>query len=205
MAIYRRGRSIPLRPSTVVEIDDEIFIIASTDQIPGMISAMRKTEDPYRNIMIAGGGNIGERLAMCLEKKYALKIIERNTERCQHLAQVLENATVLDGDTTDRDLLLNDNIDYMDVFVAVTNNDEVNIMSCIQAKRMGARKVISLITRQDYVDLIEGSDIDITISPQQTTISSILAQIRRGDIVSVHSLRGGAAEADGGTARLREG
>jgi len=159
------------------------------------MAGMRKVERHYKNIIIAGGGNIGERLALSLEKKYHVKIIEHQLKRSNYLAEVLQKTTVLHGDSTDRELLLNENIDYTDVFIALTNDDEVNIMSCIQAKRMGARKAIALITRPAYVDLIEGSDIDIAISPQQTTIGSILAQIRRGDIVKVHSLRRGAAEA----------
>lgn len=195
IAIYRGSRSIPLTPSTVIEIGDEVFILAPTNQIHDVMAGMRKIERHYKNIIIAGGGNIGERLAMRLEKKYNVKVIEHNDKRSEYLAEVLQKTTVLHGDTTDRELLLNENIDYTDVFIALTNDDEVNIMSCIQAKRMGARKVIALITRPAYVDLIEGSDIDIAISPQQTTIGSILAQIRRGDIVKVHSLRRGAAEA----------
>lgn len=195
IAIYRGARSIPLTPSTVIDIEDELFIIAPADQMTDVMSSMRKIEQPCKNVMIAGGGHIGERLAMCLEKKYNVKVIEQNIGRCHYLAQVLEETTVLEGNTTDKDLLLNENIDYIDVFIAVTNNDEVNIMSCIQAKRMGAKKVMALITRQEYVDLIESTDIDIAISPQQATIGSILAQIRRGDIVNVHSLRRGAAEA----------
>jgi len=195
IAIYRGLRSIPLSASTVIEIGDEVFVLAATSQIETVMAGMRKVERHYKNIIIAGGGNIGERLALSLEKKYHVKIIEHQLKRSNYLAEVLQKTTVLHGDSTDRELLLNENIDYTDVFIALTNDDEVNIMSCIQAKRMGARKAIALITRPAYVDLIEGSDIDIAISPQQTTIGSILAQIRRGDIVKVHSLRRGAAEA----------
>lgn len=195
IAIYRGSRSIPLSPTTVIEIGDEVFVLAPTTQINAIMSGMREIERNYKSVIIAGGGNIGERLAMRLEKDYNTKIIEHNAQRSSYLASVLQKTTVLHGDATDRDLLLNENIDYTDVFIALTDDDEVNILSSIQAKRMGARKVIALITRPAYVDLIEGSDIDIAISPQQTTIGSILTQIRRGDIVKVHSLRRGAAEA----------
>lgn len=194
-AIYRGNRSIPLSESTVIEIGDEVFVIASVAHIREVMSALRRVDDPYSRIMIAGGGNIGERLAIGLEKTYHVKIVERDTARSHYLADVLEHTTVLKGDASDRDLLLEENIEYTDVFCAVTDDDEVNIMSCMQAKRLGARQVMALITRPAYVDLIEGGNVDIAISPQQTTIGSILTHIRRGDIVNVHSLRRGAAEA----------
>ena len=159
------------------------------------MAAVRRIENPFKRIMIAGGGNIGERLAMGLENQYHVKIIDHNLARTRILSETLNKTTVLHGDAADQDLLVRENIEYIDVFAAVTNDDEVNIMSCLQAKRMGARQVMALITKPAYVDLIEGSDVDIAISPQQATIGSILARVRRGDIVKVHSLRRGAAEA----------
>lgn len=193
-AIYRGNRSIPLSDSTVIEIGDEVFFIAASAHIREVMGALRQVDAEYRRIIIAGGGNIGERLALSLEKQYQVKIIDHNFARTKALAELLDNTVVLHGDAADRELLSNENIEFTDVFCAVTDNDEVNIMSCLQAKRMGARQVMALITRAAYVDLIEGSDVDIVISPQQATIGSILTHIRRGDIVKVHSLRRGAAE-----------
>ncbi|MBB71826.1 MAG: Trk system potassium transporter TrkA [Legionellales bacterium] len=194
-AIYRGNRSIPLTPATVVEIGDEVFFLAESKHIREVMGALRRLDTSYKRIMIAGGGNIGCRLAESLENDYQVKIIDHNPDTTERLASQLNKSTVLLGDASDRELLLNENIEYTDVFCAVTNDDEVNIMSCMQAKRMGVRQVMALITRTAYVDLIEGSDIDIAISPQQATIGSILTHIRRGDIVNVHSLRRGAAEA----------
>ncbi len=107
----------------------------------------------------------------------------------------LDAALVLQGDVTDESLLEAENVEEMDLFVAVTNDDENNIMSCLLAKRMGARRVVALINRRSYVDLLQSGQIDIAISPAQTTIGSLLAHVRRGDITQVHSLRRGAAEA----------
>jgi len=92
-------------------------------------------------------------------------------------------------------MLIEENIEETDVFIAVTNDDEANIMASMLAKRIGARKVITLISNPDYVDLIQGGEIDIAVSPQQATIGSLLTHIRKGDVVNVHSLRRGAAEA----------
>ncbi len=194
-AIYRGNRSIPLEESTVIDIGDEVFFIAPQQHIREAMAILRRAEEPYKRIMIAGGGNIGSRLAASLEDECQVKIIDHNIDRCRAIAERLNKTTVLQGDASDRELLISENIEYTDVFCALTNDDEVNIMSCLQAKRLGARQVMALITRTAYVDLIEGSDIDIAISPQQATIGSILTHIRQGDIVNVHSLRRGAAEA----------
>jgi trk system potassium uptake protein TrkA len=146
--------------------------------------------------MIAGGGNIGLRLARALGSSYRVKIVESNEQRCQYLASELPDATlVLHGDSTDEDLLAEESVGEMDLFIALTSDDENNIMSCMLAKRMGARRVIALINRRAYAELMQGSRIDIAIVPAQTTIGELLAHVRRGDVVAVHSLRRGAAEA----------
>lgn len=194
-AIFRNDRSIPLNGSTVIEVGDEVFFIAATENIRTIIAALGRSYKPYENIMIAGGGNIGGTLARKLEMDYNVKILDSDLEACEELARRLKTATVLNADATDKDLLFNENIENTDVFCALTNDDEANIIASMQAKRLGARQVMALITRPAYVDLIEGEAINIAISPQLATISSILAHIRRGDVVAVHSLRRGAAEA----------
>lgn len=118
-----------------------------------------------------------------------------NPARCRHLSDTLDSTVVLQGSASDRDLLLEENIADADIFLALTNDDEANIMSSLLAKRLGAKKVMTIINNPAYVDLIQGGDIDIAISPQLATIGTLLAHVRRGDIVSVHSLRRGAAEA----------
>ena len=160
------------------------------------MSELRKLDKPIKRIMLAGGGNIGKRLAQALENKYNVKILERNTRRAEELSRDLDKTIVLLGDAADEDLLLEENIDQMDVFCALTNDDEANILSSMLIKRLGTRKVMSLINRHAYVDLMESQgSIDVAISPQQITISGLLAHVRRGDVVAVHSLRRGAAEA----------
>ncbi|MBL4679808.1 MAG: Trk system potassium transporter TrkA [Pseudomonadales bacterium] len=194
-AIFRKNRSITPRGNTVIEADDEVFFIATTKDIQAVMSELRYTERRNRRIVIAGGGHIGQGLARRLEPKYGVRIIERSRKRCYELSETLNRTIVLSGDASDRELLLEENIEETDVFCAVTNDDEANIMSSMLAKSLGARKVITLINNPAYVDLIEGSEIDIAISPQQATLGSILTHIRRGDVVRVHSLRRGAAEA----------
>ncbi len=194
-AIYRGNRSIPLTEETTIQIGDEVFFIAAHQHVRDAIAIFRHSDNTYHRIMIAGGGNIGSRLAAALEQHFNVKLLEHNTKRTQLLASTLNQTTVLLGDVSDRDLLIDENIDATDIFCAVTNDDEANIMSAMLAKRLGAKTAIALITRTAYIDLIEGSNVDIVVSPQHATIGSILTHLRRGDIVRVHSLRRGAAEA----------
>jgi len=194
-AIYRRDRAILPEGHTVIEADDEVFFIAATKDIRAVMSELRRLDKPYKRIMIVGGGNIGKRVAQTLETKYQVKILDHNLARTRVLSNELERTIVLYGDAADQDLLLEENIEKTDVFCALTNDDEANILSSMLAKRRGARKVMTLINRAAYVDLIQSGDIDIAISPQQATIGSLLTHIRRGDVVKVHSLRRGAAEA----------
>lgn len=194
-AIYRRDRAIIPQGNTVIEADDEVFFVAAPKCIRAMISELRRLDKPYKKIMIVGGGNIGKRLAQALENDYQVKLIDHNSARAHDLAKELDKTIVLNGDASDGNLLIEENIDNTDIFCSVTNDEEANILSAMLAKRLGARKVMALINRTAYVDLIQGGEIDVAISPQQSTISSLLAHVRRGDVVKVHSLRRGAAEA----------
>jgi trk system potassium uptake protein TrkA len=194
-AIYRQGKSLLPDGDTVIEEGDEVFFVAARQDIRVFMSEMRKLEDPVRRVVIAGGGNIGARLALALEQTNQVKIIEHDTARAKVISEQLAKAIVLVGDAADEELLLEENIDNADVFCALTNAEEANILSAMLAKRLGAKKVMALINRPSYSELVESSSIDIAISPQQVTIGSLLAHVRRGDVVKVHSLRRGAAEA----------
>ncbi len=194
-AIFRKSQSaiIP-EGSTVVEPDDEAFFIAASENIRAVTSELRKLDAPYKRVMIAGGGKIGASLAKRLEQDYQVKVLELNYDRCRQLSEELEESIVLNGSANDSKLLQQENIANTDVFCALTNNGESNIMMSMLAKRLGAKKVITLITNSAYAELV-GQEIDIAISPQQITISSLLTHVRKGDISAVHSLRRGAAEA----------
>lgn len=194
-AIYRRDRAIIPDGDTLIEADDEVFFLAAQRDIPAVVAAFRRSDKPNRRVIIAGGGNIGKRLAQLIESKYRVKIIERDPKRCRYLAETLHKTVVLQGDVGDADLLTAEDIEDTDVYCAVTNDDEANILSAMLAKRMGARKTLTIINRQSYVDLAQGIAVDIAVSPAQVTIGALLTHIRRGDIVAVHSLRKGAAEA----------
>ena len=193
-AIFRQDRPIIPEGDTVVEEGDEVFFIAAREHIRSVVGELRKLDKPYKRVMIAGGGNIGATLAWNIEKEYQVKVIEQSYERCRLLSERLKRAIVLNGSASEPQLLSAENIEATDVFCALTNNDESNIMMSMLAKRMGAKKVITLIANPAYSELV-GDEIDIAISPQQITIGSLLTHVRKGDISNVHSLRRGAAEA----------
>ncbi len=211
VAIYRRfedepDRFIPCDGGTRVEPGDEVFVLAAREHIPQVLTALHRDEHrgqgrrkrKVERIMIAGGGRVGSRLARELADAQAgfhVKIIEHGADRCTQLAGKLPHEVlVLHGDATDENLLEDEGIETIDLFLALTNDDENNIMSSLLAKRMGAKRVVALINRRSYAELMHGTQIDIALSPAQTMIGELLAHVRQGDVQAVHSLRRGVAE-----------
>lgn len=201
VSIYRResegpDRLIDCEGSTGVEPGDEVFVLAATRDIRRVLDTLRHRDRPVKRVMIAGGGRVGLRLARMLQDDYRVKLIEHDAARCDYLAtQVSAGTLVLHGDSTDEELLEEENVQDVDLFLSLTNDDEDNIMSCLLAKRMGARRVLALINRRSYADLVQGTEIDIALSPAHAMIGELLTYVRRGDVESVHNLRRGAAEA----------
>lgn len=194
-AIYRKDQATVPDGETLIEAGDEVFCLAATRDIRKVLSELRRLDSPTRRILIAGGGNIGARLATATQGRYSVKIIEANEARAKTLGVRLPNTLVLVGDAADENLLSAEGIEDMDFFLALTNDDENNILSALLAKGLGAHRVLSLINRRVYVDLVQADRIDIAISPAQVSIGTLLARVRRGDVAAVHSLRRGAAEA----------
>ncbi|MBW7901911.1 MAG: Trk system potassium transporter TrkA [Rhodocyclaceae bacterium] len=194
-AIYRRDRAITPTGDTRIEDGDEVFVLAAEEHIRPVMRELRRMMRPVHRVMIAGGGNIGLRVAQALEGNCAVKVVEGLRGRAEFIAGELKSALVLSGDATDEDLLEKEGIEEMDLFLALTNDDEDNIMAASLAKRLGAKRVAALINRRAYADLVQGGPIDIALSPAQVSIGSLLAHVRRGDVAQVHSLRRGAAEA----------
>lgn len=195
VAIFRRGEAIPPDGDTRVEVDDEVFFLAARRGLKEMMKELRRAERPVKRVMIAGGGNIGRSLAASLEGRYNVKLIERSATRASAIAEELQNSIVLAGDCADETMLREENIDQVDFYCAVTNDEEANILSAMMAKRLGARRVASLINRPAYAELVESGLVDIAISPQQVTIGAVLGFVRQSNLARVHSLRRGAAEA----------
>lgn len=194
-AIFRNGQTVIPNGKVVIEADDEVFFVASSEEIKDVMSELCELDKPYKRLMFAGGGHIGKRVAQALEKRYQVKVIEKDPARAKKIAAELTDTVLLLGDASDKELLVSENIENTDVFCAITNDDEANILSAMLAKRLGARRVISLVNKSAYAEIVDSTLVDLVISPQQSTIGSLLRHVRRGDVVQVHSLRHGAAEA----------
>jgi len=202
VALYRQERLLLCEGGTRILPGDEIFLLADRDHVRTVLRAMHRTDEPVRRLIISGGGRVGVRLARRLAGQVQVKLIERDLQRCEYLAsQLPADMLVLQGDGTDEELLGAENVDGVDMFLALTSDDEDNIVSAVLAKRLGAQRVLALINRPAYVDLIQGGTIDIALSPAHTVIGELLTHVRRGDVQAVHSLRRGAAEALEGVAR----
>ncbi|OHC70033.1 MAG: Trk system potassium transport protein TrkA [Rhodocyclales bacterium RIFCSPLOWO2_02_FULL_63_24] len=194
-AIFRDLQPVDPEGNTVIEAGDEVFLLAATRFIRPVLRELRRMQKPVKRVMIAGGGNIGARVAEALQANHEVKIIERDPRRAETIAVRLRKALVLCAEATDEKILAQENIDEMDMFLALTNDDEDNIMAASLAKRLGCPRVLALINRRAYADMVQGGPIDIGLSPAQISIGSLLAYVRRGDVERVHSLRRGAAEA----------
>lgn len=195
VAIYRQGKFIKPLGSTIIEAGDEIYFTSKANNVKTIISEFQRLEKPYKRIIIGGGGSIAVALAKLLENHAEVKLIESSMPKSELVAEQLANTIVLNGEPSDQELLSQEQINSTDLFIAVTNDDESNIMSAMLAKKMGAKKVIVLIQKQAYLELITDSVIDIALSPQHASISALLSHIRQSDVIRVATLRLGTAEA----------
>ena len=194
-AIFRDTRAINIDGDTVVQAGDEVFLLAATEHIRTVLKELRRMQKPVRKVMIAGAGNVGARVAGRLEGRCEVKVIESRPARAALVAGWLHRTLMLTGEATDETLLAREDIGSMDMFLALTNDDENNIMAASLAKRLGCRRVLALINREAYADMVQGGPIDIGLSPAQVSIGGLLTHVRQADVARVHSLRRGAAEA----------
>ena len=194
-AIFRDNKSISPDGDTVIKINDMVFFFAAKKDIKPVMKTLRHTDKPVKKVILAGGGNIGFSLAKMLEQNHSIKVIEANKKRARFIAEELTKALVIKGDCASEEILFEENIDQCDIFCAITNDDQTNLLSALMAKKMGADKVLTLINRHNYAQLLERDQIDIAISPQHITIGGLLVHVRKGNMARIHSLRNGAAEA----------
>lgn len=179
-AIFRDGKSIAVNGEAVIATGDEVFFVCPRDKVRKTLIDLHKLEAPIKTVMIAGGGHVGKRLAIALEKNYQVKVIELDLNRAKDIANDLRNTMILHGDCTDESLLQEEMIDNTDLFCAITNNDGINLISAGLAKKLGAKRAICLVNNNAYLKLLDGSDIDLAIQPKLETLGGILKHVRKG-------------------------
>ena len=195
VAIFRQGEQLCVNGEATIETGDEVFFVAPRQEVRRVLEELGKLEAPIKRIIIAGGGHIGKRLALALENKHQVKIIEKDPRRAKKIANDLDKTVVLIGDSADEKLLLDESIKETDLFCAITDNDGVNIISASLAKNLGARKTICLLNHNSYIKLLAGTNIDVAVLPNQETLGSILKHVRKGDVAVVCAVCGGTSEA----------
>lgn len=197
LGIYRNQTLMIPDDKDIIEQDDEIFFVAEQQHLRKAMEIFGHEEQEARRLIIIGGGNVGLYLAHQLEyenQDVRIRIIEYNTERAEFIAQQMNHASVINGNALEYDILEEANVQATETVIAVSNDDEVNILSSLLAKRFGCQRTVALINRPSYSHLISSLGIDVAINPREITVSSILQHIRRGKIRNVHSICNGTAE-----------
>ena len=197
IGLQREGRAIVVSPEDEMLAGDDVYFVAETAHLTRAMAAFGHEEKEARRVIIVGGGNIGLSLSEIVEEKYpqvALKLIELNKERAEFVAQQLKRTVVIHGDALDQEILEEANVKATETVIAVSNDDEVNILASLLAKRFGSQRAVTLVNSTTYSPLIGTLGIDTVVSPREITVSTILQHVRQGRIRSVHSLSEGFGE-----------
>lgn len=194
VAIAREGETIIPRGNDQFKVNDLVYVITNQSGVREMLEYTGKKNIAVRNLMILGGGRIGSRIAHELEKDVNVKIIEKNREESIRLASFFRNALVIHGDGRDTELLMQEGIQYMDAFIAVTGNSETNILTCLGAKRMGVKKTIAEVENIDYIKLADSMGIDTVINKKLITASRIFRYTMSTEVSAIKCLTGSDAE-----------
>ena len=194
VAILRNNETIIPHGDTKFMANDHAYFIAEPDGVRKVMELSNREKVLFKNIMIVGGSKVGYHTARRLQNKYRIKLIDDSKFRCFELADMLEDVLVINGEVSDVDLLKEEGIEEMDAFIAVTNNSETNIISCLVAKQFGVAKTIALVENNDYIHLSQNIGVDTMINKKLIAANFISRYIRKGDIVSITGIHGVDAE-----------
>jgi trk system potassium uptake protein TrkA len=195
-AIVRGDQVVIPRGQDTIEVDDLVYLVVRNDEIDSALKLFDIKEASLRRVIIVGAGRTGTALATALDMtSISAKIIEKDPEKCTSLAEKLERVIVINGDATDKDLLQEENIVDVDFIVAITGDEESNILISLLGKSLGAKKAITRVSKHSYIPLVSAIGIDTVVSPRLSAVRAILQYIRRGKIISVAPLKGEHAEA----------
>jgi trk system potassium uptake protein TrkA len=195
-AILRGNQVVIPRGEDTIEADDLVYAIVRNDELDQLLRLFDIEEKTLRRVIIIGAGQTGAALAAALDQsKINTKIIDKDSERCANLAEALERVIVINGDGTDRDLLQEENVGDADFMVAITGDEESNILISLLGKGLGAKRTITRVSKLSYIPLISAVGIDTVVSARLSAVRAILQHIRRGKVISDVPLKGGHAEA----------
>ncbi len=194
VAILRENETIIPHGENKFKLNDHAYFIAEKDGIDRVMDLAGKERITLKNLMILGGSKIGINTTKQLSKKYKIKLIERNREKCFQLAEELGDAMIINGDGRDLDLLKEEGIDRMDAFIALTGNSETNIISALVAKDAGVKKTIALVENMDYIHLSQSIGVDTLINKKLIAANFIFRYIRKGEVINITSIHGVDAE-----------
>jgi trk system potassium uptake protein TrkA len=194
-ALVRDEQLIIPKGKDILRAGDFVYFVCQTKDIEEILRLFGRHITPMKNILVVGGGHIGFPLAQELEaRRFNVKLIEKDPQRCQMISGRLKRTIVLQGFATDQKFLEQENIGSMDMVVAVTWDEEMNILSCLLAKRLGAKKTVARINKFPYIPLVQAIGIDHIVSPRLSAINSLFPFMRRGKVISTVSIRGKGAE-----------
>jgi trk system potassium uptake protein TrkA len=194
-AIYRGDELIIPTGTTTINEGDEVYFIADEKHIEDVTKELQQLESQYKNIFVAGAGNIGKSLVKKINDDFNTKLIDKNKDKCELASEELDDVLILNSDAADKEFLSSEGISECDVFVAVTQDDESNVLCSLMSKKLGSKKSITIINKEAYFDLVGKNELDIIISPVQITVSHVLKFIRKGSVSNVHKVKKGMAEA----------
>lgn len=197
LGIVQEGKFMLPVPSLLLREEDTVYLVCMTEQMKDALALFGHHERQARRMVIVGGGNIGYYLAEAFEREspdFKITVVESGVGRAEMIAGTLERATVIQGNGLDREILLECDIDKAESIIAVTNDDKVNILAALLAKRLGCQHAVLLINNYSYISMLGNLGIDVIVNPRETTVSSILQHVRRGKIREVQAIEDGAAE-----------
>ena len=193
VGVVRRGEALVPRGDTVLERRDHVLLISGRRHIAEVVKSVTTDTEPVKEVTIYGGGRIGLRLALALEKVgMSVRVIERDEARARYVASQLRRGFVLHDEGISRDFLLQERVDRSDAFVAVTGDDRANLLAAMYARQLGARMTIAGVSSGEFAPLADALGVDLTISPRMLAAEAILRFVRRGEIVDVALLESGA-------------
>ena len=195
-AIYRKESVIVPRGDTRAKEGDTLFFVTLPESVKKLLRRFGKKDDHTRRVLVSGGGRMGECVARRLSSKgIGMKIIERDRQRCERLAETLDKVVVLHGEGTDQRLLLEEGVRETDMFISAVEDQEENVLTALLAKRLGAKRVVSLVDTTEYIPLASTIGVDVVLSPMLSAVGTILQFIRQGKVLSVSTLREDLVEA----------